>query len=84
MAHQIEIDARDIFIGMSVILHNMRKNIAEGKTTYAQMEAVIVEILPEVAQMVLEHESPEVIEASTKRFSGLLGQIAMDKGIEIA
>lgn len=83
MAAQIEIDAKDLFIGLSVIIHNMKKNIDEGKTTYAQMEAVMVEILPEVAQMILEHETPQAIDAATKKFAGLIAQIANDKNIPI-
>ena len=83
MAASIEIDSRDLFIGMSVIIHNMKNNIDEGKVTYAEMEAVMVEILPEVASMILEHETPESIDSATKKFAGLISQIAHDKGIEI-
>jgi len=83
MAAQIEIDAKDLFIGMSVIINNMKNNIDDGKVTYEEMQAVMVEIMPEVAQMVLEHETAEDIDASTKRFVGLIAQIASDKGIEI-
>lgn len=83
MAAQIEIDAKDLFIGMSVIIDNMKKNIDSDKVSYAEMETVMVEIMPEIAAMVLEHESPEDIQASAERFTGLIAQIAHDKGIEI-
>lgn len=83
MSKKIEIDAKDLFIGMSVIINNMKNNIDEGKTTYAEMEAVMLEIMPEIAQMVLEHETAEDIDNSTKSFAGLIAQIAADKGIAI-
>ena len=83
MSGKIEIDARDLFIGMSVIISNMKKNIDDGKVTYAEMEAVMTMIMPEVANMVLEGESEENIDASTKKFAGLIAEIANDQGIEI-
>ena len=83
MSGKIEIDARDLFIGMSVIISNMKNNIDEGKVTYAEMEAVMTMIMPEVANMVLEGESEEAIDASTKKFAGLIAEIAKDQGIEI-
>jgi len=83
MSGKIEIDARDLFIGMSVIISNMKKNIDDGKVTYAEMEAVMTMIMPEVANMVLEGESEETIDASTKKFAGLIAEIAHDQGIEI-
>lgn len=83
MSGKIEIDARDLFIGMSVIISNMKNNIDEGKVTYAEMEAVMTMIMPEVANMVLEGETPEAIDASTKKFAGLIAEIANDQGIEI-
>ena len=83
MSGKIEIDARDLFIGMSVIISNMKKNIDDGKVTYAEMEAVMTMIMPEVANMVLEGETPEAIDASTKKFAGLIAEIANDQGIEI-
>ena len=83
MSGKIEIDARDLFIGMSVIISNMKQNIDDGKVTYAEMEAVMTMIMPEVANMVLEGETPEAIDASTKKFAGLIAEIANDQGIEI-
>lgn len=83
MSGKIEIDARDLFIGMSVIISNMKNNIDEGKVTYAEMEAVMTMIMPEVANMVLEGETAEAIDASTKKFAGLIAEIANDQGIEI-
>ena len=83
MAAQIEIDAKDLFIGMSVIIDNMKKNIDAKKVTYADMEAIMTIIMPEVATMVLENEKPEDIAASSERFAGLIAQIASDYNIEI-
>ncbi len=83
MAQQIEIDSRDLFIGMSVIIDNMKKNIEKGTVTYQDMEAVMTIIMPEIASMVLEHEEPEAIESATQKFAGLIAQIAHDHGIEI-
>lgn len=83
MSGKIEIDAKDLFIGMSVIISNMKNNIDEGKVTYAEMEAVMTMILPEVANMVLEGESAEAIDSSTKKFAGLIAEIAQDLKIEI-
>jgi len=83
MSGKIEIDARDLFIGMSVIISNMKQNIDDGKVTYAEMEAVMTMIMPEVANMVLEGESAEKIDESTKKFAGLIAEIANDQGIEI-
>ena len=83
MSGKIEIDARDLFIGMSVIISNMKKNIDDGKVTYAEMEAVMTMIMPEVASMVLEGETAESIDESTKKFAGLVAEIAQDQGIEI-
>ena len=82
-AGDIEIDSKDLFIGMSLIISNMKQNIDEGKVTYAEMEAVMTEIMPEIANLVLEHETPETIDESTQKFAGLFAQIASDKGIEI-
>jgi len=83
MSGKIEIDAKDLFIGMSVIISNMKKNIDDGKVTYAEMEAVMTMIMPEIADLVLEGETPEDIDSSTKKFAGLVAEIAKDKGIEI-
>ena len=83
MSGKIEIDAKDLFIGMSVIISNMKKNIDDGKVTYAEMEAVMTMIMPEVANLVLEGESEESIDSSTKKFAGLVSEIAHDLGIEI-
>ncbi len=83
MSGKIEIDSRDLFIGMSVIISNMKQNIDDGKVTYADMEAVMTMIMPEVANMVLEGETPETIDASTQKFAGLIAEIAHDQGIEI-
>lgn len=83
MAKGIEIDSRDLFIGMSVIIDNMKKNIDSKKLTYMDMEAVMTIIMPEIASLVLEHEDPEVIENASKNFAGLIAQIAQDHNIEI-
>ncbi len=79
----IEIDSKDLFIGMSVIIDNMKKNIDSGKLSYADMEAVMTIIMPEITSMILEHESKEDIDKATKNFAGLIAQIAHDHNIEI-
>jgi hypothetical protein len=83
MSGKIEIDGKDLFIGMSVIISNMKKNIDDGKVTYADMEAVMTMIMPEIADMILEGESAEDIDSSTQKFAGLVAEIAHDLGIEI-
>jgi len=79
----LELDAKELFIGLAMVLHSTGSNIKEGKMNYEEARALYIDILPSIARMVLEEHTDEEMIAAAKKMGDLLTEVAKDHNIPL-
>jgi len=79
----IELDAKELFLGFAMVLHSTAGNIENKKMSYEDAKELYTKVLPDIARMVLEEHSDEDMISAAKKMGALLSEIAKSKGVEI-
>jgi len=79
----VEMDAKELFLGLAMVLHSTGSNIKEGKVSYDEVRALYVDVLPAISRMVLEEHSDEEMIEAAKKMGELLSEVAKDQNIPI-
>ena len=80
----VELDGKDLFLGLAMVLHSTGTNIEAGNITYEDTKDIYTKVLPEIAAMILEQHSDEEMAEAAKKMGGLLNEIAKEKGVSIS
>ncbi len=79
----VELDSKELFVGLAMVLHSTGSNIKEGKMSYEDARALYIDVLPAISRMILEEHTDEEMIASAKKMGELLTQVAKDQNISI-
>ena len=72
----VEMDAKELFLGLAMVLHSTGSNIKEGKMGFDEARALYIDVLQ-------EHSDEEMI-AAAKKMGELLTEVAKDQNISIS
>lgn len=81
---RVEMDAKELFLGLAMVLHSTGTNIREGKMGFDDARPLYIDVLPAIAGMVLEEHSDEEMIAAAKKMGELLTEVAKDRNIPIS
>lgn len=79
----VELDAKELFLGLAMVLHSTGSNIKEGKMVYDEARALYIDVLPAISRMILEEHSDEEMIAAAKKMGDLLTEVAKDHNIPL-
>ncbi len=80
----VELDAKELFVGLAMVLHSTGSNIKDGKMDYDDARALYIDVLPAISRMILEDHSDEEMIAAAKKMGDLLTEVAKDQNISIS
>ena len=80
----VELDGKELFLGLAMVLHSTGTNIREGKMGFDEARALYIDVLPAISRMVLEEHSDEEMIAAAKKMGELLTEVAKDQNIRIS
>ncbi|MCJ7765216.1 MAG: hypothetical protein MUP09_04670 [Thiovulaceae bacterium] len=81
---KIEMDAKELFLGLAMVLHSTGSNIKEGKMDFDDARTLYIDILPSISRMVLEEHSDEEMIEAAKKMGEMLTEVAKDQNISIS
>jgi hypothetical protein len=84
MMANVELDGKELFLGLAMVLHSTGTNIREGKMGFDEARALYIDVLPAISRMVLEEHSDEEMIAAAKKMGELLTEVAKDQNIRIS
>jgi hypothetical protein len=84
MMETVEMDAKELFLGLAMVLHSTGSNIKEGKMGFDDARALYIDILPAISRMVLEEHSDDEMIAAAKKMGELLTEVAKDQNVSIS
>ena len=79
----VELDAKELFLGLAMVLHSTGSNIKEGKMGYEEARALYIDVLPAISRMILEEHSDEEMIAAARKMGDLLAEVAKDHNIPL-
>jgi len=80
---ELELDAKELFVGLAMVLHSTGSNIKEGKMSFDEARPLFVDVLPAISRMILEDHTDEEMIAAAKKMGDLLTEVAKDQGTTI-
>lgn len=80
----LELDAKELFLGLAMVLHSTAGNIENEKMSYEDAKELYTKVLPDISRMILEEHSDEEMISAAKKMGALLSEIAKNKGIKIS
>ncbi|MGB5964474.1 MAG: hypothetical protein WBF77_12775 [Sulfurimonadaceae bacterium] len=80
----VELDGKELFVGLAMVLHSTGSNIKEGKMSFDEARPLFVDVLPAISRMILEDHSDEEMIAAAKKMGELLTEVAKDQNISIS
>lgn len=80
----LELDGKELFIGLAMVLHSTGTNIKDGKMSFDEARPLFVDVLPAISRMILEDHSDEEMIAAAKKMGELLTEVAKDQGASIS
>ncbi len=81
--NNLELDSKELFVGLAMVLHSTGSNIKEGKMSYDDARALYIDVLPAISRMILEEHTDEEMIASAKKMGDLLTEVAKEQNIPI-
>lgn len=80
----VELDAKELFVGLAMVLHSTGSNIKEGKMSFDEARPLFVDVLPAISRMILEDHTDAEMIAAAKKMGELLSEVAKDQNISIS